>query len=251
MRSVPSLDTRKACAYRLHIIESALPAHVIATMLAIITPVVSKLRYPDEFALFDKVPWLEFREVFAVVSFVCIACAHHCKTWYIAHYETASNIMNTLGMLARCTMSMYRPSMPWRFIRVISVVASSIGMRYELRRQWRAIVLRLAAAGVIDAYVKVKRDGTWEIQDALHDACITELAVLAFYTPLCLGMQLWLERIDAKAFEAKWRETESAVRGRVRNSVEVHAAAQRRSAWRRVGFETRGDGGGQDEDVRV
>ena len=67
MRSVPSLDTRKACAYRLHIIESALPAHVIATMLAIITPVVSKLRYPDEFALFDKVPWLEFREVFAVV----------------------------------------------------------------------------------------------------------------------------------------------------------------------------------------
>ena len=60
------LDTRKAEAYRVHVIESAFSLHVTGTMFAIVAPVVNKIRSPGFMPLLDVLPWIDFREIFAI-----------------------------------------------------------------------------------------------------------------------------------------------------------------------------------------
>ena len=55
-------DARRSAAYRAHVIESAFPVHVVGLMLAIVAPVVSKVRNPDLMALFaETLPGVDFR----------------------------------------------------------------------------------------------------------------------------------------------------------------------------------------------
>jgi hypothetical protein len=95
------LDTRKAEAYRVHVIESSFSLHVTGTMFAIVAPVVNKLRNPGFMTLFDALPWVDFREVFAVTSYVLLLCLTHARSAYVQKYELACETLNWLGMLGR------------------------------------------------------------------------------------------------------------------------------------------------------
>ncbi len=66
MRSTRTTDARKAEAYRVHVIESSFSLHVTGTMFAIVAPVVNKIRSPGFMPLLDVLPWIDFREIFAI-----------------------------------------------------------------------------------------------------------------------------------------------------------------------------------------
>jgi hypothetical protein len=203
MRSTRTTDARKAEAYRVHVIESSFSLHVTGTMFAIVAPVVNKLRNPGFMTLFDALPWVDFREVFAVTSYVLLLCLTHARSAYVQKYELACETLNWLGMLGRCTTARHKSELPWGVIRLGSVVASAVGARYERRKQWRMTCVRLACAGVIDAHLKKKHHAQYS-DVPMRGLLVHEMVEGAFYAVLCLGTQFWLERIDLRNFEETW-----------------------------------------------
>ena len=224
MRSRPSLDERKAAAFRLHVIESCLPLHILGTTSALVCAVVSKMKNDDFMALFDVLPWSDFREVFAVVSFILMSATQHVRVFYVKHFELACDLINWLGMLARLSITRYNTTMPWALLRPIPVVAAAIGERYEFRKQWKHHAARLFLSSAISVRLKREIQFGEDANPALRHKTLTEVifseALLFFLClPLCLGTQLWLETVDAKNFEIKWAEAQRGLRRAVRTDV--------------------------------
>jgi len=197
-------DARRSAAYRAHVIESAFPVHVVGLMLAFVAPVVSKMRNPDFMALFaETLPGVDFREVWAVVSYVLFSSTQYARDAYVTHYEIACELVNWIGMLVRCSMARYRPQMPWGAIRFVTVVASAMGARYEFRTQWIRTIAKMATACVIDARMKQKHHPE-HLGKPFPELLRLELAIFAFYGVVNLGTQYVLETIDKKKFDSAW-----------------------------------------------
>ena len=196
--------TRKAQAYRLHIIESALPAHIVGSVLGFVNPVVNKMRHPDEMVLFASLPWCDFREWLAFCSFSSLGLTQHALVWYIAHFERFCDAISWLGLLPRCTMNLYCPELPSDFFRVFTIIVGAVAMRYELRKQWKHHLLRLTSAAIIDAHVKRQLDHGFASTHSLLAASGAQIPAFLVHITLCLSIQAWLEKIDGKTFDASW-----------------------------------------------
>lgn len=199
------VEARKAEAYRIHVIERAFPVHVVGTMLAILASVVSKVRNPELMALFDTtLPWVDFRDVWAVVSYVLLVCTQHARATYVTHYEIACETFAWVGVMARCSISRYRPHLPWGMIRFVTVVASAMGLRYEIRTQWAVIVAKMATACLIDTRVKQKHGAPEHNGKPFLELLRVEFGTFVFLTVVTLVTQYSLETVDKKKFETAW-----------------------------------------------
>ncbi len=123
---------------------------------------------------------------------------------YVTHYEIACELVNWLGMLVRCSMARYRPQMPWGVIRFVTVVASAMGLRYEIRTQWAAIVAKMATACLIDTRVKQKHGAPEHNGKPVLELLRVEVGTFVFLTVVTLVTQYALETVDKKKFETAW-----------------------------------------------
>ena len=219
MRS-PGPPTARDRAYRGHLIEKTLWAHNISNVFGCASSLVNKIRHPEVMVLFPWAPWLDFRELLAIVSFVSLACTQHALETYVVNFELAADCINWLGLLTRCTIARFCPELPWDVIRVFTVCAGAIGMRYELRKQWRGHVVRLLVAGVLDARVRMEVDPEYGLRYSLPRACAHQIPAFLTHITLCLSIQSWLERIDAKTFALETEASTERAHAAVRDSID-------------------------------
>ena len=163
-----------------------------------------------------------------------LLCSTHAREAYVAkYYELSCELLNWLGMLSRCATARHTPGLPWRVIRLGSVVASAVGARYERRKQWKMTCLRLACACVIDAHLKKKHHPQFRDVPAI-ELLTHETIEGAFYAVLCLGTQFWLEGIDSRNFTESWENANAQTLtdpwGRARRTEPAPRASARRRA---------------------
>ena len=226
-------SARHAEAFRMHIIESVYPSHVMLLMLLLLCTVISKVRYPRPMLLVDDWPWSDFRALFSVVTFVLLSCTRHAPQSYAEHFESICGLTNWLGMLTRSCATRALPDFHWRYMRPISIFASATGMRGELRKQWPWTVARLVCAGAIDAYVFVDAhpadegvrgfEGTYAGDTlrklAYADAIVTRFATrhvseVAAHVCFFFVVQAACEANDARAFRRRLRAARQRAPGR-------------------------------------
>lgn len=247
MRSFRSRDdtSGKAEAYRLHVIASAFPLHVVNMTITIVCTIVSKLRYPEFMPLFDRLPQLDFREVFAIGGFVLLSTTQHARVAYIQHFELACDAANWLGMLARLSINRHVVALPWELLRPIPALGSAIGTRYEFAKQWKHHVLRLAASSAISVYLRRESESPEFTTETFTQACVPEALMFVSLLALVLGTQWWLETVDRKSFDAAAFETEcpSSRSDDGRPAGVVHSGSSATTRRRSARHRGEGDGG--------
>ena len=210
MRSRPTHDARKAEAFRLHLIASVFPVHVVGSVVTIVCAVVSKVRYPTSTPLFPSVPRSDFREFFTIVMSVLLSMQFTARAAYVENFETVCDTVNWLGMLARLSITRCVPSLPWGLFRFVAALASGIMTRYEFSKQWRHHVVRLFVSSATSVYVRRTTDVPEFAGETLVGAIVAEVTTFALLVPLVLRTQRWLELVDVHSFELRWARDEIA-----------------------------------------